>query len=282
MPGDRAGVGAPTGPSGWQTDPWHRHQSRFFDGHQWTEHVADGGVASIDSAPVADLPRSRPIPPEDAPPDGTGPRVLAQDDVADLGLDEPLLLVDLAPDAEGVRRLRTPRDVEVGRVAVPRASTLTRLGRALVAAPGDAPTRLAVTDATGHPVLRLRRPGRRLAAVVDVLGPDGSLGTVTATSLRQGLRARVDDAAGTEVGHLEQRGPDTSLLSVVDADERPLARLTPVWDVPGSRHHLPPGVVLVDRRRPDDEGAAGPPGRLLLAALLAPSLLLPPGPPLER
>lgn len=280
VPGDRAGVAAPTGPSGWQTDPWHRHQSRFFDGHQWTEHVADGGVASIDSAPVADLPRSRPIPPDDAPPDGTGPRVLAQDQTSDLGLDEPLLLVDLAPDAEGVRRLRTPQDVEVGRIGAPRAATLTRLGRALVAAPGDTPTRLVVTDATGDPALRLRRPGRRLAPVVDVAGPDGALGTITATSLRQGLRARVDDAAGTEVGHLEQRGPDAALLTVVDRDDRPLARLTPVWDVPGTRHHLPPGVVLVDRRPPDDGDGPGP-DRLLLAALLAPALLLPPGRPPE-
>lgn len=240
-------------------------------------------MASIDSAPVADLPRSRPIPPEAAPPDGVGPRVLVPTEVADLELAEPLLLVDLEPDDDGVRRLRTPLDVEVGRVTAPRPSLLTRLGRSLVASPGSTPTTLVVTDAAGTEALRLRRPGRRIAAAVDVSGPDGALGTITAESLRQGLRARVEHRDGTQVGRLSQTGTDTARLRVVDADDRPLARLTPVWDVPGSRHHLPPGVVLVDRRPPGD----GPPpdpvtAGLLLAAVLAPPLLLAPDPPIDR
>lgn len=34
--------------SGWLPDPRHRHQYRFFDGVNWTDHVADDGVAGID------------------------------------------------------------------------------------------------------------------------------------------------------------------------------------------------------------------------------------------
>jgi uncharacterized RDD family membrane protein YckC len=35
--------------AGWQPDPTGRHEHRYFDGTSWTGHVADNGVASIDS-----------------------------------------------------------------------------------------------------------------------------------------------------------------------------------------------------------------------------------------
>ena len=39
-------------PPGWHADPAQRHELRYWDGTDWTEHVTDGGVASIDP-PVA-------------------------------------------------------------------------------------------------------------------------------------------------------------------------------------------------------------------------------------
>ena len=33
---------------GWHPDPYGRHQHRFHDGMQWTDHVADYGVTGID------------------------------------------------------------------------------------------------------------------------------------------------------------------------------------------------------------------------------------------
>jgi len=38
----------PTPPGEWRGDPSGRHQHRYWDGSDWTEHVADEGVASID------------------------------------------------------------------------------------------------------------------------------------------------------------------------------------------------------------------------------------------
>lgn len=38
-------------PAGWHPDPFQRHQLRYWDGGQWTEHVSDHGVARID-API--------------------------------------------------------------------------------------------------------------------------------------------------------------------------------------------------------------------------------------
>jgi len=35
-------------PSGWIADPTSRHELRYWDGHQWTQHVSDSGVQSIE------------------------------------------------------------------------------------------------------------------------------------------------------------------------------------------------------------------------------------------
>lgn len=38
-------------PAGWHPDPSRRHWWRWWDGQDWTEHVADGGPPSIDPLP---------------------------------------------------------------------------------------------------------------------------------------------------------------------------------------------------------------------------------------
>ena len=40
-------------PADWYADPLGRHQYRYWDGTQWTQHVGDGGVASVDELPAA-------------------------------------------------------------------------------------------------------------------------------------------------------------------------------------------------------------------------------------
>lgn len=41
-------------PPAWHPDPTGRHDHRWWDGTQWTDHVADAGVASVDSVAVAE------------------------------------------------------------------------------------------------------------------------------------------------------------------------------------------------------------------------------------
>lgn len=40
-------------PAGWYGDPHGRFEQRYFDGTQWTEHVARNGVQSVDPVPAA-------------------------------------------------------------------------------------------------------------------------------------------------------------------------------------------------------------------------------------
>jgi hypothetical protein len=38
-------------PPGWYPDPSRAHELRYFDGHDWTDHVSDSGTASVDTLP---------------------------------------------------------------------------------------------------------------------------------------------------------------------------------------------------------------------------------------
>jgi hypothetical protein len=40
-----------TNPAAWHPDPTSAHEYRWWDGTRWTEHVADGGQASVDPLP---------------------------------------------------------------------------------------------------------------------------------------------------------------------------------------------------------------------------------------
>lgn len=41
-------AGGPVSPAGWHPDPATRHEMRYWDGRQWTEHVSDQGAVSVD------------------------------------------------------------------------------------------------------------------------------------------------------------------------------------------------------------------------------------------
>ena len=42
---------------GWFTDPFVRHEQRYWSGAVWTEHVLDGGTPAIDPPPPPPVPR---------------------------------------------------------------------------------------------------------------------------------------------------------------------------------------------------------------------------------
>ena len=58
--------GATPDPS-WQADPFGRHEQRWWDGHDWTQRVADGDHPGIDT-PVIDSAPHAPVADRPAPP----------------------------------------------------------------------------------------------------------------------------------------------------------------------------------------------------------------------
>ena len=40
-------------PAGWHPDPLGRHEYRYWDGSEWTDHVSDGGEQGLDPMEVS-------------------------------------------------------------------------------------------------------------------------------------------------------------------------------------------------------------------------------------
>ncbi|WP_420638044.1 DUF2510 domain-containing protein [Candidatus Poriferisocius sp.] len=57
----------PESEAAWHTDPFGRHESRWWDGTKWTEKVRDQGLSGIDPPGIAVAPRGVPLN-EPAPP----------------------------------------------------------------------------------------------------------------------------------------------------------------------------------------------------------------------
>lgn len=67
---DTAEVTTPENPARWAADPFGRHQYRYWDSAQWTEHVSDNGVLSVDPPTVSPPPSASGLPSPPVP--GTG------------------------------------------------------------------------------------------------------------------------------------------------------------------------------------------------------------------
>jgi len=62
----------PRVPAGWYADPSAQHERRYWDGTDWTAHVADGGVTATDQpggrpAPAAEHPAEPPLAADSSP-----------------------------------------------------------------------------------------------------------------------------------------------------------------------------------------------------------------------
>jgi uncharacterized RDD family membrane protein YckC len=82
-------VSAPENPPRWAADPLGRHQYRYWDGSQWTEHVSDDGMLTVDPPAATPPPTAGsmagPLPGTGASASANVPRAGRRDPTAILG-----------------------------------------------------------------------------------------------------------------------------------------------------------------------------------------------------
>ncbi|MBJ7357878.1 phospholipid scramblase-related protein [Nocardioides sp.] len=192
---------------GWRTDPFGRHESRFFDGIRWTPYVRDGDVHAVDE-PVEGVDRHE-----------TGPDILTA----------PVLVVERLADGQDRARPctvfgRDGRDLGTVRRTGGDDSLLEVVGRdgllalALARTGSARKTVITVRDATGATMGRLLRqqlPGMTSFALESAAG---NVGFVRALSWA-GWDIRVEDERHRQVADISQRwsGLDRAAFPVADA-----------------------------------------------------------------
>ena len=222
-------------PAGWFADPLGRHQMRYFDGSQWTEHVSTNGRTGID------------------PPVGQGhvPTVQrapekVQHDVQRAGqagvaafqgggsiFTEPVLVVNQKAKLIEINNEYAIYDQNANQIAAVREvgqSNIKKAARFLTSLDQYMTHKLQIVDMSGTPLLALTRPAKVLKSRVIVQDGGGrDIGDIQQQNaigkIRFGLMS-----GGQQVGLIAAENWRAWKFAITDSGGTEVARITKTWE----------------------------------------------------
>jgi uncharacterized protein YxjI len=175
-------------PAGWFPDPFARHEHRYWDGSQWTEHVGSQGRQLVDAPIVAPpalvVKQAAAVAPMLASIQTPAANKKVQRQIQKLGVadgsrtgggtlfTEPVLVVN-----QKAKLFEKKAEYEVFNRLGHKVGGVREFGRSMsrIAVGRDNSTkRLQIVDALGQPVLTLTRPATMLKSRVVVMRADGT------------------------------------------------------------------------------------------------------------
>jgi uncharacterized protein YxjI len=231
----QAGAGAPgQHPPAWYPDPFGRHETRWWDGQQWTEHVASHGRQAVD------------------PPTGGGhiPTVeRASDkivkDVAKAGLEgqapqgggtiftEPVLVVNQKAKLIEVNNEYAIYDQhgrQIGAVRQVGQSMAKKVMRVLTSYDQFMTHKLQVVDAYGNVLLALTRPAKVLKSRVIVQdGTGNEVGQIVQQNAIGKIRFALE-SGGNTWGSINAENWRAWNFNVQDHTGAEIARISKTWE----------------------------------------------------
>ncbi|MCU1394743.1 MAG: hypothetical protein JWM34_3171 [Ilumatobacteraceae bacterium] len=183
-----------TTPANWYPDPAGRHQLRYWDGTNWSDHVSDNGVAGVDPLQSAQQPRgldridSALTIGKDADPSkiaaqvsGTGYRGAGVTGAAFQSggtlFTEPILVVNQKAKLIELNNQYTVFNsdgTQIGSVNEVGQSKAKKAIRLLSNLDQYMTHKLLISDAAGNPILQLTRPAKVFKSTVVVSDPAGN------------------------------------------------------------------------------------------------------------
>ncbi len=185
-----------THPADWYPDPDGRHEVRYWDGNQWTEHVTDNGVQSVDPLPTTpqtvrtsgldDFDRALTVGNEgkaaliDQQLHGQGRRGVGLTGKVEGGggtiFDEPILVVNQKAKILELNNQYSVFDQHGNQIAAVNQvgqSKAKKVARLLTSLDQFMTHQLQAVDAAGTPILTITRPAKFLKSTVIVADGQG-------------------------------------------------------------------------------------------------------------
>jgi uncharacterized protein YxjI len=226
---------APAGqhPPGWFPDPFGRHESRWWDGAKWTEHVASHGRQSVDP-PVGGTP---------VPTVNTDAGRIANDvqragaaGRADQGggtlFTEPVLVVNQKAKLIEVNNEYAIFDQngrQIGAVRQVGQSTAKKVLRVLGSYDQFMTHKLQIVDMYGNVVLALTRPAKVMKSRVIVQDGQGrELGTIVQQNMIGKIRFALE-SNGQQWGSINAENWVAWNFRIEDHTGAEIARITKTW-----------------------------------------------------
>jgi uncharacterized protein YxjI len=240
-------------PAGWFPDPFSRHEHRYWDGVQWTEHVGSQGRQSVDAPLVAppsppELTSAAMVAPSQAPSPTPVINKKVQRQLEKLGVGDltqvgggTLFTEQVLVVNQKAKLFEKKADYEVFNQRGQKVGSVREYGVSMSrAAVGreNSTKRLQIVDADGKPVLTLTRPAAVLKSKVVVMHADGtSLGQITQENFgvmasvlggRFNIRFRME-AGGETLGTINAESWRAWDFSIQDPSGNEIGRITKTW-----------------------------------------------------
>ncbi len=230
----RAMSDTPQSPATWHPDPLGRHELRYWDGTQWTEHVSDSGRQGIDP------PTSPPVMPQGQQ---SADKVQAQ--VAKVGagvvpgaigadfLDQPILVVNQKwklLELNNEYAVYDQQGQQIGAVRQVGQTALKKAVRLLTSMDQFLTHTLQVVDAGSNVRLVLTRPAKIFKSTIIVQDGSGTeVGRVIQDNMIGKIRFRME-AGGNVLGSINAENWRAWNFSIRDSSDAEVARITKTWE----------------------------------------------------
>ncbi len=225
----------PSPPAGWYADPAGRHEKRYFDGRQWTEHVNSHGRAGVDppGAPshVPTVQRAPEKVQRDVQRAGTA-GVAAYAGGGTL-FTEPVLVVNQKAKLIEISNEYAIYDQharQIGAVREVGQSSLKKAARFVSSLDQYMTHKLQITDMSGQPVLALTRPAKFVKSRILVETPNGQpVGEIVQQNSIGKIRFGLE-SGGHSYGMIQGENWRAWNFSIKDHTGTEVARITKTWE----------------------------------------------------
>ena len=222
-------------PAGWYADPMGRHEKRYYDGQQWTEHVASHGRQSVDA----------PGGPSHVPTVNRDPSKV-QRDVQRAGqagvagyqgggsvFTEPVLVVNQKAKLIEINNEYAIYDQNARQIASVREvgqSGLKKAARLLTSWDQYMTHKLQVVDMNGTPLLALTRPAKLVKSRILVEFPNGQpIGEIVQQNAFGKIRFGLE-SGGHSYGLIQGENWRAWNFAIMDHTGAEVARITKTWE----------------------------------------------------
>jgi uncharacterized protein YxjI len=262
-------------PADWYADPFGRHERRYWDGGQWTHHVASRGRQEVD-LPVINATAGSAIPsPEpianrvsrkiqrQVRMSGVPDRLQSGDEAL---FTEPVLVVNQKAKIFGLNAEYAVYDQQGRQIGAVREVGQRLIKKAMGAGGTHGTHRFEVLDPSGRVLIGLTRPAMLLKSRMTVVGASGTQGEIAQKTLGVIGKVRFDlESGGQTLGSISAEGWQEWDFSIKDDAGAEVARITKTWAGWAKERFTKADNYVVQIHRPLEE----PLRSLVIAAALA-------------
>jgi uncharacterized protein YxjI len=220
-------------PPNWYPDPWGRHEHRYFDGTNWTEHVASHGRQTVDppggAATMPTVARST----EKVVRDVSRAGVHGGASGGGTLFTEPVLVVNQKAKLIEINQEFAVFDQigrQIGAVRQVGQSAAMKVLRFVSNVDQYLTHKFQVVDADGQVVLALTRPAKFIKSRLIVEGGNGQeIGQIVQQNAIGKIRFALE-VNGQAIGSLNGENWRACNFNIRDASGREVARITKTWE----------------------------------------------------